>query len=88
MRLAFKKTGCFKPELDHSAGFKKGKTDETVAFQGKYFILYLGATIYFVANILYYFFPNSWCLVVPFSEKYSVEWGKQTLMSSKKKLLV
>lgn len=37
-----------------------------VAFQGKYFILYLGATIYLVANILYYFFPNSWHLVVPF----------------------
>lgn len=48
----------------------------TVAFQGKYFMLYLGNTIHFVANIRHYFFQgtNSWCLIVPVQEKYSVEW--------------
>lgn len=75
MKLAFIKTSCFTPELDHSAKFLKGKTNMTNAFGGKYFKLYLGTAIHFVASILYNFFLNFWCFIVPF-QKYNVHWGK------------
>lgn len=47
----------------------------TIAFRGKYFKLYLGTTIHFVASILNNFFFNFWCLIVPFQEN-TVHWGK------------
>lgn len=60
----------------------------TVAFREQYFKLYLGTTIYFAVNILYYFFPNSWHLIVLFKETCSAEWEKQTPVSSKKRLVI
>lgn len=77
LKLAFRKTSCFRPKLDHSARYSKEKTSMTTAFQEQYLKLCLGTTIYFVVNILYYF-----SLVLSVSY-FSVEWRKQTLASSK-----